>query len=261
MRELSWALALSSAAACGNVAVKADANADAPDPDALVCTAPQLACGSTCVNPMTDVEHCGACDVACVNGVDCLGGHCTDTTASCFAIKQFNPAATDGPYTHKLDGTKFYCDMTNMMQYDALALALFTAPPAGFTQVTAADLQNPASAAGFIGIYNLQTGVTVPTAFSSTNCCLKNDLTPAGTVMLFLAGMDVYPALNNVKMCSPAGGYLAGTIYQIVEAPDTAAPNFANAPLPANYFTMFPASATAGCSANANPALFWKRHP
>jgi len=79
--------------------------------------------------------------------------------------------------------------------------------------------------------------------------------------MLFLQGMDLYPGSNNVKLCSPAGGYLVGTIYQLVVAPDTANPIFANAPLASDFFTTYPASAPTGCGVGANPALYWKRHP
>lgn len=35
-----------------------------------------LTCGSSCVNPMTDHEHCGTCGNACANGRTCLQGQC-----------------------------------------------------------------------------------------------------------------------------------------------------------------------------------------
>ncbi len=42
---------------------------------APMCTAPEIACGGDCVNPLTDAMHCGGCDHDCL-GEDCTGGFC-----------------------------------------------------------------------------------------------------------------------------------------------------------------------------------------
>ncbi len=40
------------------------------------CAASETLCGETCVDPMTDEAHCGACDRACDTGETCVGGSC-----------------------------------------------------------------------------------------------------------------------------------------------------------------------------------------
>lgn len=56
-----------------------DASSSAVDtgaPDAApACTAPQVACGSTCVELAMSVEHCGACGRSCGGGA-CVAGAC-----------------------------------------------------------------------------------------------------------------------------------------------------------------------------------------
>src|SRR5438477_5579639 len=128
--------AVAALAGCGNVAKQADASIDSPDPDAFGCSPTKLACSLSCIDPMTDHGHCGACDIGCTDPEDCVSGHCADATASCFAIKQFNPAAMDGPYTHKLDGKMFYCDMTHGMQYDELGYGQYNVAHAGYDLVS-----------------------------------------------------------------------------------------------------------------------------
>jgi hypothetical protein len=51
-----------------------------PAPDGgvtLTCGTGEVACGLRCISVLTDEEHCGACDVACAPGDQCMTGVCT----------------------------------------------------------------------------------------------------------------------------------------------------------------------------------------
>src|SRR5260221_2969466 len=96
---------------CGNVAVSSDAKVDAPDPDALVCVAPQLACDHLCVDSLTSNTNCGECGTTCTAKREaCQAGHCVDQYTSCAAIHAFDPSAIDGFYTF-VKATVLYCDL------------------------------------------------------------------------------------------------------------------------------------------------------
>src|SRR5260221_2108841 len=99
MRTVFLSVALC-AAACGNVAVIADAKIDTPDPDALVCVAPQLACDHLCVDSLTSNTNCGECGTTCTTKREmCETGHCVDQYTSCAKIHAVDPSAPDGFYT------------------------------------------------------------------------------------------------------------------------------------------------------------------
>ncbi len=50
---------------------------DEPDPaEEPVCQAPELLCGTSCVNPNTSVAHCGGCGQACPGNLTCNQGTC-----------------------------------------------------------------------------------------------------------------------------------------------------------------------------------------
>ena len=227
--------------ACGKVGTSEKAAVDAPDPDALTCPAEQLACSGACADPMTDPDHCGACDGTCTTAEDCVAGHCTDTTASCFEIKQLNPAATDGTYTHRADGSVFFCDMTDMMEYDELDMLEFDIAHTGYTLATPADLQTPILQAAFIALYNAQHGLKVTTPWTSVNCCFKAD-TALTTNMFFLSGSNVQPSAASATLCNPAGGYLTTTTYQLEIQVGAV---FGTDPLADDFFTTHPATAVA----------------
>src|SRR6185436_12414469 len=92
-RRLTFLLSVTSVllfAACGDnlkpvfedAAVGSDMMVDTPDgmPDALMCTSPEINCGGMCVNPNTDVVHCGTCTTTCSGGTPvCDDGHCCAT--------------------------------------------------------------------------------------------------------------------------------------------------------------------------------------
>jgi len=255
-------------AACGSVAKATDASVDSPDPMAPLCSAPQLSCGGpTCVDSMTDNAHCGSCAVACKTGATCMAGHCTDMVTSCHQIHDINGAAQTGMYT-LIDGSQIFFDMTNMLQYDgwpnAMVMAPHDAAPVGYTIIGAAELTNPVTAQTFITLYNMQAGLKVLANFSSPNCCLKGNNTNDNTMLFITVGtpQDVYPANNNALQCNPASGYLPTTTYQLVLAPDTATPIYANSPLANDYFTVqhIPASTTGCTMTGSHPAMYWRKH-
>jgi hypothetical protein len=59
----------------------ADAPVAPPDgatvqpPDALMCSAPEVACDGACKDVSSDPDNCGACDRVCASGI-CTAGHC-----------------------------------------------------------------------------------------------------------------------------------------------------------------------------------------
>src|SRR5581483_11619026 len=44
---------------------------------AAVCRPSQVSCAGACVDPLTDPDHCGSCDVACGQGYVCSAGSCS----------------------------------------------------------------------------------------------------------------------------------------------------------------------------------------
>ena len=52
---------------------------DPPSQKPVTCTAPAVACGSTCVDLATDEAHCGTCDTVCNAGQVCVARLCTCT--------------------------------------------------------------------------------------------------------------------------------------------------------------------------------------
>lgn len=73
-RTTAWAVVVSVLAlvvACGDNRVPA-----AGDDEPTSCTAPEVACGTLCVNPLDDEANCGSCGNACEPGLICVGGDC-----------------------------------------------------------------------------------------------------------------------------------------------------------------------------------------
>lgn len=248
-------MAAALAAGCGNV-VKSERAVDAALADALVCTAPTNACGGACADLMSSNDHCGDCDTKCAVGAPCMAGHCVDNVTTCTQLHMVNDQQPSGIYT-LIDGSQLYCDMTTMVGHASLVMAQWDAPPAGYTIVSAADLQDASKQAAFIALYNSKGGLTVPTTFISGNCCFKNDATT--TSMLDLQADYIYPSAAGASQCSPSGGYAVGTIYQFEIT--TSTPVFVTS-MASNFFATNPATASPmtpqQCSVDTNPAVFWK---
>ncbi|CAN5555426.1 hypothetical protein BH11MYX1_BH11MYX1_04880 [soil metagenome] len=250
-------MAAALAAGCGNV-VKSERAVDASLSDALACTAPENACGGACVNITSSSENCGACGQSCTAGREtCTAGHCVDQFTSCANIHTVFPSAPSGFYT-LIDSTVLYCDVPSGIAYQSLVMGAYATTPIGYTMISATDLQDSGKQGAFVALYNQQGGLTVPTAFTSSVCCFKNDATSAST-MLFLRGSYLYPAAGGMSQCNQAGGYVVGTTYQLDILPDDFANHlFATAPLDAAFFTVNPATSGTSCGVGTNPSLFWK---
>ncbi len=243
---------------CGKVTANQVA-VDAAEADALVCAAPMLACG-TCIDPMTDHDHCGSCDTACPTGVDCLEGHCTDTSYSCAAIKQVNPVANDGIYTHAMDNSQFYCDMTNVTGYADLGYAEFDVGHAGYVMISPTDLQNAAKQKAFIALYNNQHGLKLIAPWTDTNCCFKGDTLANNANMIYLKGSNVIPAdsagVTRCNVLHDSAQYAADEPGHFILAAGGASGD----PMADNFFAVNPVTAGTGCTVGMNPAFFWKQH-
>ena len=183
-----------------------------------------------------------------------MAGHCVDQIKSCADIKAVNPMAMTGLYS-LVDGSPIYCDMTANKGYTSLIMGQFDSNPSGYTGISATDLQNAGEQTAFINLFNAQGGLKVITQFTSANCCFKNDATTA--LMLFFQAADLYPGLAGAAACSPPGGYVTTSLYGFEVLPDTATKVFIGS-MASNFFATYPATATAGCSTGANPALFWE---
>jgi Stigma-specific protein, Stig1 len=68
----------------------------------VVCTAPQVDCGGTCVNVTTTASQCGACDYACEAGQACQNGACAP-----LAVVEAS-AQVVAPYALAFDTTSIY---------------------------------------------------------------------------------------------------------------------------------------------------------
>ncbi|MFT3695294.1 MAG: hypothetical protein QM831_19330 [Kofleriaceae bacterium] len=244
-------------AACGKVALAPDANTDAPLKDALACNADETVCSGACVATQTDNDNCGGCGLACSDSSTCTAGHCINHSGSCSTIHAFDSTMPSGPYT-LLGGVEVFCDMDttddNARQYEGLYYAVFNNVTAGYTIVSAANLQNATMQKAFIYLYNKQHGLNLLAGFTNVNCCLKQSTT-ADATFLALKGGNVFLATTaDAQSCNlnaPSQAHFQingnGGIYSGMTLADT-------------FFTTNPASTVAGCSDNANAAMFWKRH-
>lgn len=238
---------------CGKVSFAPDASVDAPLPDALVCSATEMACSGTCVDTTSSNDNCGGCGIACEgSATSCMSGHCVDYSASCATIHAAHPELESGPYT-LLSGSQVFCDMNAVKQYEQLAYGQYNAVPTGYELVSATDLQDPTIQKAFIYLFNKQNGAVLTANWTVGNCCFKASTT-AGMV-LYLGGSIVYPATTaDASVCggmtqpNPSHFYLQNSA------------TYSTATLQDNFFTANPASEVAQCADNANPAFFWKRH-
>jgi Stigma-specific protein, Stig1 len=85
--------------------VDAPSSADAQG-DAAACAAPQIACGTKCVDPQADPSNCGWCGHDCL-GASCTEGLCTPTTLYTTTTRQDFAGLAVSPttlYWGQLDG-------------------------------------------------------------------------------------------------------------------------------------------------------------
>jgi len=248
-----WAAALG-AAACGNVATQQqDARVDSA-PDALTCTSSQLACG-TCIDPMTNNDHCGGCDIECGGGTSCSSGHCVEDKSTCATIKAANPTAADGFYT-LLDSTQVYCDMTTSTGYASLSYDNFNQTPAGYSLVTLSDLQTAATQKAFIALFN-RVGGALPVLDNPMDgigdCALK--VSTDAAMALNLSGSLVIPA--TVGAAGPTSCLASYTVASLSFALNSG-PVYAGTSMADTFFTTHPATEVVHAGTNS-PALFWKK--
>jgi hypothetical protein len=254
--NLKLALSALMVVACGKVQLAPDASIDSSLPDALSCPAAQLACGSTCVDPMKSSDHCGACDIACdPMHATCMAGHCVDYFTSCAAIKAAAPTSTTGSYT-LIDNSLVYCDMEHSMQYTGIGMGQYNVAHAGFDMISATDLNDPAFQKIFVLFFNHLNGALPTIApWVGSNCCFKSSAT-AGMVLELSASVLFVTTPNTTTLqCNlPSPGYTASYGFEI-----TGTSTAAIAPMADNFFVAHPATEVSGCSDANNPAFFWQR--
>ncbi len=258
MRCLWWAIAL---AACGDVQKVPDAavpDAYQPDPpQEVTCGSGEMSCNGVCTNPMTDELYCGNCNTQCSPTQACVNATCVPANTSCSRVREIDPTAADGAYLNPNTGDAFYCDFTNNVTYDSFAMGAFNGSYPGYTMMSSANFNDPLIQKAFIGIYNEQGGATnLMAGAQGGNCCFKAADTGAGQ-MLLIGGHHIYPARvdADVNVC---GGPYTASRYRFFLAEEGP---FSPFPMPADYFTTYPASVAARCSDSApQPAFFMKKH-
>lgn len=258
--------------------------------DAFSCTTPMLACGGTCVDPMSDMANCGGCGTTCqANSETCQAGECADTIMTCAEIRAENPTASDGAYTlvngtvldcdmsggtcaqmhtntpaapdgvyTKLDGTVLYCDMSDGgVTIYGLVYGLYSTVTGGYSMVSLANYESPGLQQVFIALFNKQAGVPVLGSFSIGDCCIKFDASTTNFLQLGSgAGSASWVDVGQCVAAPPA----VATIGVFLSA--SGQPTAQSAPLPTTFFQTFaPTVTTQICSNATNPAYFWKETP
>jgi len=202
---------------------------------------------------MADKMNCGGCGISCATGEECATGHCADTTANCFTIKMYHPDSMDGIYTHALDGTKLYCDMTNGgITYSNLSMGQSDVSQPGYTMIALTDFQTVASQKAFIALMNAQPGALhIGSVWTSSNCCIKYG-TAAGQMLAFGANVFLEPSdLTGTLQCNTPATAPAYTFSLSGSTPQLP-------PIPDDFFTTH-APTTFTCTEGSNPAFFWKK--
>jgi hypothetical protein len=244
---------------CGKVSLVPDASVDANLPDALSCMAPQLACGTSCVDPMTSNDHCGSCDVTCATGTKCMVGHCVDSIASCADIHAVNANAPSGLYT-LLAGKTVYCDMTGTgVTYSDLSVGQYDVAHPDYTIVSLADFQAPVTQAAFIALINQQHGAVrldTGTTWNVSNCCFKYSAN-AAEYLAFGTNNFVEPADTSAAGVTVCGGAMSLPAYGFALTGATQQP----LPIPTAFFATHAPVNYPSCTDGANPAYYWKKSP
>lgn len=253
-----WVLAFA-LLGCGDVSLVPDAgppDAYQPDSPAIpMCAAGETVCnGATCADTMSDELNCGGCNTQCAPTQSCEAGTCTPIT-TCKQVRGRDPQAIDGAY-YTPSNTLFYCDFTNNVDYQALALGNHTATYPDYELMNAADLATPSVQQAFLAVFNAQGGLlNLEPGFTSSNCCMKVGDSGAGQV-LALGGSIVFPAQvgANSFACGQFNEsrfrfYLSGfSEYQAM-------------PMSPSFFSTRAPSVIAGCADDNNPGLFVRKTP
>jgi hypothetical protein len=236
----------------GGVAETVEATLISPDPQAFTIAAGVFTPVVLRFRTSGEVVDMGQGDVGVSIGVE-------DTFDSCLAIHNGLPSATDGTYSIDRGAGPIvvFCDMTHGgVTYEQAAFGNSFASYAGYSWISAAELNDPVIQQAFIALYNLQGNglVNLDTTYNSGNCCIKAADGGPGLYLL-LAGEYIYPATPGGPLqCSP--GYTAA-IYSFGSGISGQA---APAPLPADYFITHPASNGSACGDAENPGWFFKRY-
>lgn len=285
-RLVTWVVLV---AACGKVGEAPATVADAAL-DAFSCSGDMLTCGGSCVDGMSDPMNCGGCGVACQSvGESCQAGTCMDTLMSCADVIASNPNALDGTYTfvnntkancdfsgttscstirtknsRSLDGfyplaagSGIWCDMTDGgFNIYGLAYGEVGATIANYHQLSLFDYQSADLEQAFIAMFNQQGNIPLAATWTLSNCCIKFDSSTAFLNLGSNNGTDSYSLIETcATMPNPTISF--STWVSAASEPTQ------QAPLPADFFTTFPATGVVSpaCVANANPALYWKETP
>ncbi|HEY0253144.1 MAG TPA: hypothetical protein VGC41_16535 [Kofleriaceae bacterium] len=178
-----------------------------------------------------------------------------DYTSSCRAIHLAKPASQSGFYT-LLSGSRVYCDMENNSDtaYSALSWDNFNHVRTDYTMMTLADFTTVGTQNAFIALYNDVMG-NVPVLDTPMdgvgNCAVKVSAT--ANMTLHLGTYQVIPATAAASACAASMG--AASYGIDVLAPT---PYFPQATIPADFFTTYPPTESAG-NDGANPAFWWKK--
>lgn len=252
-----WVLAFA-LLGCGDVSLVPDAgppDAYQPDSSAAMCADGETVCnGATCADTMTDEFNCGGCNTQCAPTQSCEAGSCTPIT-SCKQVRDRDPQAVDGMY-YTPSNKFFYCDFTNGVDYQAVALGNHKTTYPDFELINAADLATPGVQQAFVAMFNAQGGlVNLEPGFTSNNCCFKVGDSGAGQV-LTLGGSIVFPAQvgANAFVCGqfnePRFRFYLSQIseYQVM-------------PMAPGFFASRPPAVISGCADDNNPGLFVRKTP
>lgn len=231
---------------------------DAPPDTAPACQAPNMACGTSCIDPMTDNMHCGNCMTTCSTPTQsCFVGHCGYATSSCAVIHAFDPSAPDGPYTNMATNTQFFCDMTHGgVTYEELGFGEYDVAYPGFSEVATTDLRDPTIQQAFIWLYNHQSGgaTTLSIGWVSNNCCFRGADT--GAQELLINGGNVYPARVAAATFQCNGAYTDASYRFFIEM----GAQYSPIPMPTTFFQTNTVTIGGTCVTGQNPAFFFKKH-
>jgi hypothetical protein len=195
---------------------------------------------------------------ACRSGL--TGTTCQSFGPTCRDMRSGGVATSDGVYEidpnggDDIDDFPVYCDMTGGgITYEEVAFGAYTGSYPGYDLLTIADLQDPRVQEAFIWSYNRQGGMrNLNLGGTDGNCCFK----AAGTTgFLNIGSGPVFPAGSTTGY--DCNGPYDDPIMQMYMYYNGI---IATAPLPPNFFQLYPVGANYQCSDGDNPAIFFERY-